>query len=388
LPESSFYDLQSLAFATVTVSAVTVLCLGPAAWGFPPEYRGSLRSWILGTAAVVLSDVLFIINQNHPWSGIALPALIGVGVAEWRHAIRKFGGSGSRERWPYIFVAVMTALTLSAGEGYFANVVLSSISMATLYLGAALSAARLSQPTRPAARRVLIAALAVVALVMLIRLGLLLGGVRSGAPPGTTTEIRALLFVLASIGPIAGSLAFVLMCSERLGDELRHLAAIDPLTGLRNRRTLLEALKHDLAVARRKKQPVSFLTIDVDHFKRINDAHGHPAGDRALAVIAKTLGEALRVEDTIGRMGGEEFAVVLPGADVEAARVAAQRLRAAVAAVEPDPSSTPRGVTISVGVATTLSDGSEPDVSALIARADAAMYEAKRLGRDRVVVSP
>ena len=84
MPEASFYDLQSLAFATVTVSAVTLLCLGPAAWGFPAEYRSALRSWIIGTAAVVLSDVLFIISPNHPWSGLALPALVAMGVAEWR----------------------------------------------------------------------------------------------------------------------------------------------------------------------------------------------------------------------------------------------------------------------------------------------------------------
>ncbi len=271
MPEASFYDLQSLAFSTVTVSAVTLLCLGPAAWGFPAEYQSALRSWILGTAAVVLSDVLFIISPNHPWNGFALPVLVALGVAEWRHAIRKFGGVRSRERWPYIFIAVSTVLTLVAGGGYFASVVTSSISMATLYLAAAIAAAQLSQPARPAARRVLIAALGVVALVMLVRLGLLLAGIRSGAPPGTTTLLRALFFVLASIGPIAGSLAFVLMCSERLGDELRHLAAIDPLTGLRNRRTLLEALKHDLAVARRRNEPVSFLTIDVDHFKQISD---------------------------------------------------------------------------------------------------------------------
>ena len=387
MPEASFYDLQSLAFATVTVSAVTLLCLGPAAWGFPAEYRSALRSWILGTAAVVLSDVLFIISPNHPWSGLALPALVAMGVAEWRYAIRKFGGTLSRERWPYIFIAVSTAITLAAGGGYFASVVTSSISMATLYLAAALAAARLSQPTRPAARRVLIAALGGVALVLLVRLGLLLAGTRSGAPPGTTTELRALFFVLASIGPIAGSLAFVLLCSERLGDELRHLAAIDPLTGLRNRRTLLEALKHDLAVARRRDEPVSFLTIDVDHFKKINDTHGHPAGDRALVVVAQALREVSRVEDTIGRMGGEEFAVVLPGADVEAAQAAAERLRAAMAAIEPDPSGTPRLLTVSVGVATTHSAGSDLDVTSLIARADAAMYEAKRLGRDRVVVS-
>ncbi|MBP9945243.1 MAG: hypothetical protein KBH14_02490, partial [Vicinamibacteria bacterium] len=191
MPEASFYDLQSLAFATVTVSAVTLLCLGPAAWGFPAEYRSALRSWIIGTAAVVLSDVLFIISPNHPWSGLALPALVAMGVAEWRHAIRKFGGTLSRERWPYIFIAVSTAITLAAGGGYFASVVTSSISMATLYLGAALAAARLSQPTRPAARRVLIAALGGVALVLLVRLGLLLAGTRSGAPPGTTTELRA-----------------------------------------------------------------------------------------------------------------------------------------------------------------------------------------------------
>ena len=176
------------------------------------------------------------------------------------------------------------------------------------------------------------------------------------------------------------------MSSDRLADELRHLAAIDPLTGLRNRRTLLEALGHDLAVARRRNETVGLLSIDVDHFKQINDTYGHPAGDRALIAVARAISSVSRLEDSVGRLGGEEFAVVLPGADIEAARAAAERMRAAVASLQPDPAGTPRALTVSIGVAVIRAAGAESEIASLLTRADAAMYEAKRLGRNRVAV--
>ncbi len=163
--------------------------------------------------------------------------------------------------------------------------------------------------------------------------------------------------------------------------ELEGLARRDALTGLPNRRALDERLAEECRRADRQGQPLAVVLGDVDHFKRLNDALGHPAGDRALAAVAAALRAAARATDVVARYGGEEFCVLLPGADVAAAVTAAERLRAAVAAAEfPD-----RPVTASFGVAGWRpGDPHPPSPAALLAAADRAMYRAKANGRDRV----
>jgi diguanylate cyclase (GGDEF)-like protein len=175
----------------------------------------------------------------------------------------------------------------------------------------------------------------------------------------------------------------------RAGDDdeadLARIAALarrDPLTGLPNRLAFEEALHRELRRARRDGSALALLALDVDHFKRVNDAHGHPAGDAVLAAVAARARGALRGEDLLARIGGEEFAAILPGADLAAAADAGERIRRAIA-TEPVPAldrSLP--VTVSVGCAALAPD--DPDGAALLGRADARLYEAKRAGRDRV----
>lgn len=155
--------------------------------------------------------------------------------------------------------------------------------------------------------------------------------------------------------------------------RLREQALVDGLTGLPNRRALDEALDAGVGRAARSDQPFTVAMVDVDRFKRYNDAHGHPAGDRLLAQIAGAWRTELRGDDIIGRFGGEEFLLLLPGVDSTVAASVIERLRLAM----------PTAVTCSFGVATW--DGLET-ASSLVARADAALYRAKAEGRDRVVV--
>jgi len=162
-----------------------------------------------------------------------------------------------------------------------------------------------------------------------------------------------------------------------LEDQLRHLADHDALTGLLNRRGLEERLAAEVARATRERTSLVLVSLDLDHFKRVNDEQGHEAGDRALAMVGAVIADHVRGADLAARWGGEEFVVVLPGADAPAARVFAERVRAAVAA-------SGTGLTASAGVA--VSDV-PPDPPALLAAADAAMYAAKRTGRDRTVVA-
>jgi diguanylate cyclase (GGDEF)-like protein len=169
---------------------------------------------------------------------------------------------------------------------------------------------------------------------------------------------------------------------KQANERLEHLALTDGLTGLHNHRHFHEALGREVARAARNGRPFGVLMIDVDHFKRLNDQLGHPAGDEVLRIVAAALAGSVRRGDVCARYGGEEFAVLLPETDpVEAARTG-ERARAAVASALPAGGERP-AVSVSVGVAAFPRDGRcAEDV---LAAADRALYAAKRGGRDRVV---
>ncbi len=219
---------------------------------------------------------------------------------------------------------------------------------------------------------------------MLARIGIAVFGIHSGAPPGFTSGIRALMFVTSSIGPIAGSLAFVMMCNDQLGDRLVRLATLDSLTGVLNRRAFLEEIRRALSSCRRREEPLVLLSIDLDHFKNFNDTAGHPEGDRVLVEVTRILERALRTEDILGRMGGEEFGIAVPSVTAPAAKVIAERIRTLVCDAKIEVASLPP-LTVSVGVAATRDVNEKIDT--LILRADDALYEAKRGGRNRVCVA-
>jgi two-component system, cell cycle response regulator len=174
---------------------------------------------------------------------------------------------------------------------------------------------------------------------------------------------------------------------EELVVQSQRLEALifeDPLTGLANRRFILTQLGGQVSAARRHGRPFSVAMLDIDHFKAVNDRHGHAAGDHVLGEVTRTLREHLRAEDQLGRLGGEEFLALLPDAGDGAARAAAEKLRAEVAANDVMIEGRDLRVTVSVGWATW--DGETPDD--LLRRADEALYEAKRAGRNRVAGAP
>jgi diguanylate cyclase (GGDEF)-like protein len=159
--------------------------------------------------------------------------------------------------------------------------------------------------------------------------------------------------------------------------HLAHMAEVDPKTGIHNARHFEHVLEEELAHSRRLKRPLAVLFADLDHFKRVNDRHGHDVGDRVLRSLALLLGEQLRKGDVVARFGGEEFVALLPGTDAEQAMYLAERLRATVA---DHPFELPGGstlhCTISIGVAVCPEDGT--DAAILLQRADAGMYRAKQ----------
>ncbi|MGL6289968.1 MAG: diguanylate cyclase [Silanimonas sp.] len=168
---------------------------------------------------------------------------------------------------------------------------------------------------------------------------------------------------------------------RRQRDQLRALAERDALTGLPNRRALQATLLRRLDDARLHHHPLSVLFFDLDHFKRVNDGHGHAVGDEVLVEVGRRLVHGLREGDTAFRQGGEEFVVLLPGADHGVALGIAERLRASVSGAPMLSRAGPLHVSASIGLAT-LRDGDSPE--RLLARADAAMYRAKQAGRNRV----
>ena len=177
--------------------------------------------------------------------------------------------------------------------------------------------------------------------------------------------------------------------TKRLQDELRlrnaeldRVSRTDALTGLHNRRHLEERLTEQTSLVKRHGGELGLLLIDVDRFKRVNDEHGHAAGDAVLRILAGRVREAIRMEDVPGRWGGEEFLVILPATGRDGAAGAGERVRRGVAADPFQLSTIELPVTVSVGAATGVEDGWE----GLVRRADTALYAAKEAGRNRVVV--
>lgn len=198
------------------------------------------------------------------------------------------------------------------------------------------------------------------------------------------------LVMLASFLTMLGTgFGFVLACSERATRCMEMLASHDDLTGALNRKAAELVLAHGLERARRDAAPLAFVLVDLDHFKRINDEHGHAMGDEVLRCFVATVRARLRASDVVARYGGEEFALILPGSDAAGALRLAEDLRAAVAALRLAPldgtAAAPLAFTMSAGVAVAQRGG--VSTAQLYRAADRALYRAKHEGRNRVLAS-
>ncbi|RAN75169.1 hypothetical protein B5P43_26385 [Bacillus sp. SRB_336] len=197
------------------------------------------------------------------------------------------------------------------------------------------------------------------------------------ATPGNIVNM-----IYSAVEPVLASIGFLLMYNEVAQTELRRLARTDPLTGVLNRMALDEKASALFRQSASRQPGCAALMIDADHFKAINDRFGHAGGDGVLATLAGAIAGQLRAGDILGRIGGEEFLILLPDTAIDGAMALGEKLRAAVENLRLELDGEPQAITISVGVAARTPDDRQPGM--LIDRADRALYAAKRDGRNRV----
>jgi diguanylate cyclase (GGDEF)-like protein len=296
---------------------------------------------------------------------------------------------------PWVFLAVVIAVSLAAIGWFSVGVVDPAAQLGRRVVVFSALIALLSAPCVwlivSHARRegTVLSVMALVAELLLVGLSLLRVAINAVAPVQDELEsnhTREVLFVMAF--GLTHLLQGYGLISLHVSQLLRRVAAqanTDALTGLPNRRTFEDTWRRMVQRADRDKSPLALMVMDIDHFKRVNDTHGHAAGDEALRVLGWALKNHLRPGDLCARLGGEEFVLAMPGATPEVARMRAEELLKMPLMYGEDGSGEPLAVTLSVGLTDWRASDTAPH--ATISRADAALYEAKRDGRHRVSVA-
>ena len=339
----------------------TVLVLQALGWALMGA-RGQISDWF----SIVLANGVLMVSYAETTRALRLL----LGVRPWRGLLAAIGIGG----WLGIvwFAQVQ--------PDYPMRVYIATASLGGFLLLLLWPLRHAARPGGSTAQRVMLLVLLGAAVGWCFRVGeLVLGNVPTpgllNASPGNVAQM-----IYSAMEPVFASVGFLLMYNEMAQAELRRLARTDPLTGTLNRLALDEMARE---LFQRAVSPVgAVLMIDVDHFKTINDRFGHAGGDRMLAALARGIGRCLREGDVLGRVGGEEFLVLLPGTGMDDALALAERLRTAVAHLQVVLEGEPQSATISIGAA--ARDAADTEPGTLIRRADRALYVAKNAGRNRV----
>lgn len=323
-------------------------------------------------------------------------AIVGSNILFWLScaficaSYARFAGARTRPRWPFVYVAVMGVVFAGlwyVHVPYGIRAMFTSANIATLLTVAMVTLARDDGLRREPSRRVSLVLLTLVVLPMWSRVVVLLPQLDDELDPLKPSLETALGFFPGVLLVQGFALTFLMMQRER-GEALARAQAItDPLTSCLNRRALEDRVRSELAYKTRVRRPFAVLVVDLDHFKRINDSHGHTAGDTVLVHTARVLRTMVRPSDVIARYGGEEFCMLLRDTDAASAASVAERVCGALREQNVVLESSPIRVTASIGVAAAEVDDTE-SWEALFRRADEALYRAKGAGRDRVETAP
>lgn len=336
--------------------------------------------WFLATLAWMAAAALFVGRGLIPdlLSTIVANALLGLGTLAYLVGTCRFHGTDPPWRaWLVVLAAEVAALLWwTYGEPSFRlRVIAVTLTLGALYV--ALLHFVLRRGSRHFPNRFVAAVLAAHLLVVLGRL--------LSALEGSVGEqlLQATLGQLVYLGSYAIThlmlaVGAVLLASDRLRSTLEFMATHDPLTLVLNRRAVLDQAERELARSRRHGHPWCLLMIDLDHFKQVNDSHGHRHGDEVLKHFARTTQAQLRKSDSLGRYGGEEFVLLLPHTPLAAATQLAERVRRSLASGH--------ALDCKVSMGATQWRGAEDTLDAMLTRGDAALYRAKAQGRDRVCV--
>lgn len=376
-------DLESLTLVLVVCTMTLAFAVTAVAWRRPS--LGGLRWWGLGLVAQAAANAAFTLRYVH-WPTVSIVlvnVLLTSTLAAHLHAVGIFLDARPRARTLVAPVVVMGVLAFLLRDEHVARNLVSAF----LVGGQAIALATLAwRPTpglpRERGRVLVVAGSTILALSFAARVAALALGRVPVTSPSLNDRVQATTYLAALVVVLLNTVGYVTMQLER-AEERRHQEALhDALTGLANRRALLEALERECRRAMRTAQPLAALMLDLDHFKRVNDERGHLVGDAVLREVARHLAERVRAYDVVGRFGGEEFLVLLPGTTGEGAMAVAEALRHDL--------ETPVrcgdeaiDVTVSIGVSSRVPVRDERGCEALIASADRALYRAKERGRNR-----
>jgi len=372
-------DPRSMIALAGFMSAVMAMVLLFMRRHYPPSIRG-VGGWAAAPLLWLLSTVLFGARGVIPdWLGLVLAnQLLVLGSVTYYMGTRQFMGQPATWRtwnWVMAGTTVVFAWLTYGWPNYAVRVGFFTVVMGALY------AAQLRFMLRHGGRNFPVRLVEVMLGLHMLVLGVRLVSILAGHAGNDLMEPS--LFQTLYIGAYALtvlmlSIGAVLMATDRLRTELEHLATYDSLTQTLNRRALLQRCEDELERAQRYGNGPSIMMVDLDNFKAVNDTRGHQHGDAVLVHFAERTRQVLRRADRLGRYGGEEFLVLLPGADAQAALGVAQRIHATLATGHP--------LDCEVSIGLTSWTGPQETLDAMLSRADAALYRAKEEGRNRTVV--
>ncbi|HBD20781.1 MAG TPA: hypothetical protein DC063_12335 [Arenimonas sp.] len=381
------FDIRSGLLVGALLTLLVGVLLAVVARALPANLRPAVTPWI---AATLLQPVGFVLLTQRdvlsPWLTIVVAnALIALAFAAYGLALRRFYQLPARAGLLWLMVALAVATSAWWGlvqPDLTQRLIAISLVLAWMLGYSAWTIYRRSDARGPI-RHVAGGAFLFSSLIMAYRAVVLVYDPGQVTTVFQLTHVQLLTYALGGILPVVATLGFLLLCTERSQRELERAARVDYLTGVYNRRAIEELGTRAIAAARRHGMSLAALVVDIDHFKRINDELGHAAGDHALVRAVERIRDELRAEDLLGRLGGEEFIVLMPSTDSSSAVAAAERIREAFSAQPLVLGEQRRPVTLSIGVAVLAP--ADRQFSQLLQRADRAMYAAKKAGRDLVM---
>ena len=389
---------------TVLGLLLNVAALG-VSWQLARPLPGTL-AWFVGAAISAVSVIPLLLNLLHPYPPLVSVHNAGVAIGGAVVVVGVYLFFGKRPPWRSLLFVIIGFMAVHSWYLYIddditVRTISASLALAIIYL---MGAWRLTiEPWKGSRLARLYAEFGwwSMTLAMVLRAIFVAAdiGVGAGTARAMETNVTYLLvFIVAPITVTAALLGLIMMTLRRLADEreqaltdarevaehFRQLATYDSLTGAYNRRLFMDLAETALSQSRRNGETLSMLLIDLDQFKKINDSYGHASGDEALRYTAKCVRSALRDYDIFGRLGGEEFAVVLNGIDQAQALQVCNRLRETLAAGTICHDTHSFGITMSGGIAVARAGDT---VESLLSAADAALYRAKDTGRNRIVLA-